>query len=184
MFCWDTLPQGSGTNVVAEQSLVVPSDGGPLASRSGLSDGGPLERMAALCEREAMEPGVVMEEVCARVLEGSSLAEVAKDWGLPRHRFMVWVSGDDERRAQYEGALRLRADELVHESLMDAGEMERAGHKLKVAGLWDRARFGRGDSTGTGIKVVVMRFSESSMQSADSSVTLDGTLDGTLGMDK
>ena len=29
------------------------------------------------------------------------------------------------------------------------------GHKLKVAGLWDRKRFGRGDGGGVGLKVVV-----------------------------
>ena len=70
----------------------------------------------------------------------------------------------------YEGALRLRADELVHESLGDAHEGELAGHKLKVAGLWDRKRFGRGDGGGVGLKVVVQRFQESSVDQ-----TTDGT---------
>ena len=132
-----------------------------------LSDGGPVERYERLLERPADE---VMAEVCARVVEGDSLRAVARDFGVPVARFMVWVTADDERRGMYEGALRLRADELVHESLVDVG-VERLGeHKLKVAGLWDRKRFGRGDGGGIGLKVVVQRFSESSQ---------DGTADGT-----
>lgn len=132
-----------------------------------LSDGGPLERYERLLARPVDE---VMGEVCARVVEGDSLRMVARDWGLPVARFMVWVTADDERRAQYEGALRLRADELVHESLGDAQEGEVAGHKLKVAGLWDRKRFGKGDGGGIGLKVVVQRFSEGT-----AGQSLDGT---------
>ncbi len=132
-----------------------------------VSDGGPLERYERLLERPVDE---VMSEVCARVVEGDSLRAVARDWGLPVARFMTWVASDDERRGMYEGALRLRADELVHESLTDAGEQELAGHKLKVAGLWDRKRFGRGDGGGVGLKVVVQRFQESSVDQ-----TTDGT---------
>lgn len=135
-----------------------------------VSDGGPVERYERLLERPQDE---VMGEVCARVVEGDSLRMVARDWGLPCARFMVWVTSDDERRAMYEGALRLRADELVHESLGDASEDELAGHKLKVAGLWDRKRFGRGDGGGVGLKVVVNRFGgegESHDQNAATSI--------------
>lgn len=141
-----------------------------LMSGSGavqVSDGGPVERYERLMERPVEE---VMGEVCARVVEGDSLRTVARDMGLPVARFMTWVASDDERRGMYEGALRLRADELVHESLTDAGEQELAGHKLKVAGLWDRKRFGRGDGGGVGLKVVVQRFQESSVDQ-----TTDGT---------
>lgn len=134
---------------------------------ASLSDGGPVERYERLLERPVDE---VMSELCARVVEGDSLRAVARDWGLPVARFMTWVASDDERRGMYEGALRLRADELVHESLTDAGEQELAGHKLKVAGLWDRKRFGRGDGGGVGLKVVVQRFQESSVDQ-----TTDGT---------
>lgn len=141
-----------------------------MSSAVQLSDGGPVERYERLLERYAAEPSEVMGEVCARVVEGDSLRMVARDWGLPCARFMVWVTSDDERRAQYEGALRLRADELVHESLGDATENEVAGHKLKVAGLWDRKRFGRGDGGGIGLKVVVQRFSEGT-----AGQSLDGT---------
>ena len=133
------------------------------------SDGGPMERYERLLARPVDE---VMGEVCARVVEGDSLRMVARDWGLPCARFMVWVTSDDERRAQYEGALRLRADELVHESLGDAQEGEVAGHKLKVAGLWDRKRFGKGDGGGIGLKVVVNRFGGDSDGSHDQSVEI------------
>ena len=137
-----------------------------------VSDGGPVERYERLLERYAAEPGEVMGEVCARVVEGDSLRTVARDMGLPAARFMTWVAADDERRSMYEGALRLRADELVHESLGDAHEGELAGHKLKVAGLWDRKRFGRGDGGGVGLKVVVNRFGGGSDESHDQSVEI------------
>jgi hypothetical protein len=141
------------------------------ATDVALSDGGPVERYERLLERPQDE---VMAEVCARVVEGDSLRMVAKDWGLPVVRFMVWVTGDDERRGAYEGALRLRADELVHESLGDVG-VERLGeHKLKVAGLWDRKRFGRGDGGGVGLKVIVSRFGEGSIPDQSIEVTSTG----------
>ena len=151
-----------------------------------VSDGGPLERYERLLERPWEE---VMGEVCARVVEGDSLRTVARDWGLPCARFMVWVTSDDERRGMYEGALRLRADELVHESVGIADEQHlavgpngkefdpevprdslRVKTRLAAAGLWDRKRFGRGDGGGVGLKVVVQRFQESSGEQ-----TTDGT---------
>ena len=168
-----------------------------LMSSSGavqLSDGGPVERYERLLERPWDE---VMSEVCARVVEGDSLRAVARDWGLPVARFMTWVASDDERRGMYEGALRLRADELVHESLgvADNNTVEMCDGRLKdgsmaqvpvaadpqrdslrvktrlaAAGLWDRKRFGRGDGGGVGLKVVVQRFQESSVDQ-----TTDGT---------
>ena len=158
MLCWDNSPKGP---------IGGPGQKGVSMSAVMLSDGGPVERYERLLERPVDE---VMAEVCARVVEGDSLRAVARDFGVPVARFMVWVTSDDERRGMYEGALRLRADELVHESLVDADPGELAGHKLKVAGLWDRKRFGRGDGGGVGLKVVVQRFSEASQ---------DGTADGT-----
>jgi len=140
-----------------------------------VSDGGPVERYERLMERPVDE---VMGEVCARVVEGDSLRAVARDFGVPVARFMVWVTSDDERRGMYEGALRLRADELVHESLVDVPEDELGSHKLKVAGLWDRKRFGRGDGGGVGLKVVVQRFSESAQgESADGTSVTVGTME-------
>ena len=138
----------------------------------GVSDGGPVERYERLLERPVEE---VMGEVCARVVEGDSLRTVARDMGLPVARFMTWVASDDERRGMYEGALRLRADELVHESLSDVADTtpgELGSHKLKVAGLWDRKRFGRGDGGGVGLKVVVNRFGGGSDESHDQSVEI------------
>ena len=123
-----------------------------------LSDGGPVERYERLMERPVDE---VMGEVCARVVEGDSLRTVARDMGLPVARFMTWVASDDERRGMYEGALRLRADELVHESL-DMATKDPAKTALYVAGLWDRKRFGRGDGGGVGLRVVVQRFADGS----------------------
>ena len=86
---------------------------------------GLLERYERLLERPSMRSWA---EVCARVVEGDSLdGRWRETWVLPCARFMVWVTADDERRGMYEGALRLRADELVHESLVDVAEDELAG---------------------------------------------------------
>ena len=153
-----------------------------------VSDGGPVERYERLLERPQDE---VMGEVCARVVEGDSLRAVARDWGLPVARFMTWVASDDERRGMYEGALRLRADELVHESVGIADEQHlavgpngkefdpevprdslRVKTRLAAAGLWDRKRFGRGDGGGVGLKVVVNRFGGGSDESHDQSVEI------------
>ena len=161
-----------------------------------VSDGGPVERYERLMERPVEE---VMGEVCARVVEGDSLRTVARDMGLPVARFMTWVASDDERRGMYEGALRLRADELVHESLgvadnntvemcdvrLKDGSMAqvpvaadpqrdslRVKTRLAAAGLWDRKRFGRGDGGGVGLKVVVNRFGGGSDESHDQSVEI------------
>ena len=90
-----------------------------------------MERYERLLERPAEE---VMGEVCARVVEGDSLRAVARDWGLPVARFMMWVTRDDERRGMYEGALRLRADELVHESLGDADPVNWRGISSRSRG--------------------------------------------------
>ena len=134
-----------------------------------LSDGGPMERYERLLQEPAAE---VMGRVCQLVVEGDRLRRIAQDWGVPVARFMTWVAEDEERRAAYEGALRMRADELVHESLEDAGEEERAGHKLKVAGLWDRKRFGRGDGGGIGLKVIVQRFADSSGEQSSEQIAI------------
>lgn len=155
-----------------------------------------MERYERLLERPVDE---VMSEVCARVVEGDSLRMVARDMGLPVARFMTWVASDDERRGMYEGALRLRADELVHESLgvadnntvemcdvrLKDGSMAqvpvaadpqrdslRVKTRLAAAGLWDRKRFGRGDGGGVGLKVVVNRFGGGSDESHDQSVEI------------
>mgnify|MGYP003440306893 FL=1 len=167
-----------------------------------VSDGGPVERYERLLERPVDE---VMSEVCARVEEGDGVRMVAREMGLPVARFMTWVASDDERRGMYEGALRLRADELVHESLgvadnntvemcdvrLKDGSMAqvpvaadpqrdslRVKTRLAAAGLWDRKRFGRGDGGGVGLKVVVQRFSESAQgESADGTSVTVGTME-------
>lgn len=134
-----------------------------------VSDGGPVERWDRLMLRPESE---VVDEVVARVVEGDSLGMIARDLGLPRARFIAWMSSDEDRRAAYEGALRMRADELVHESL-SAPTKDPAGHMVKVAGLWDSGRFGKGDGS-SGMKVVVVRFGEGGLQPAtDQSATIE-----------
>jgi hypothetical protein len=60
----------------------------------------------------------------------------------------------------------------VHEALEVVVEDKRADMNLRVAGLWDRRRFGKGDEGGGGLKVVVMRFGESPVSQAADVTTI------------
>ena len=120
---------------------------------------------------------LTIEVVIQRVLDGESLKQIAKSWKVPTLRFVKWVSDDAVRLASYEGALRIRADELIHETLEIAagrqienseGEMvdvtDVARDKLmvdtniKLAAMWDRQRYGGEKGLGgAGITIVVNR---------------------------
>jgi hypothetical protein len=127
------------------------------------------------------------EIVIQRVIDGESLKNIAQAWQLPITRFVKWVSDDETRLAQYEGALRIRADELVYEAVERAegvigadGEMsEVARDKLVVdtnfraAAMWDRQKYGGEKSTGgSGINIIINR--GGSEIPAENTVTIDG----------
>ena len=115
---------------------------------------------------------LTMEIVIQRVLDGESLKAIARSWKLPVTRFIKWISDDEKRLAEYEGALRIRADELVYEAVERAegvvgpdGELSEVARdklvidtNLKVAAMWDRAKYGGEKTTGgAGINIIINR---------------------------
>jgi hypothetical protein len=98
-------------------------------------------------------------------MEGESLKQVARSWGVPVMEFVGWVTGDAERVACYEAALRVRGDEVGREVLSVADEGSdvardalRVRARQWVAGKWDRERYGEGNGRGRGgsVRVVVV----------------------------
>ena len=110
---------------------------------------------------------LTIEVVIQRVLDGESLKRIARSWKIPTLRFVKWVSDDAVRLASYEGALRIRADELIHETLEIAAAADdetvacdklRIDTHIKVAAMWDRQRYGGEKGLGgAGITIVVNR---------------------------
>lgn len=135
---------------------------------------------------------MTMEIVIQRVIDGESLKQIATAWKLPATRFVKWISDDDERLAQYEGALRIRADGLVHEALDIADEQKEAVRengttydpevardklrietRIKAASMWDKQRYGGEKSTGgAGINIIINR--GGAEMPAENTVTIDG----------
>jgi hypothetical protein len=124
---------------------------------------------------------MTMEIVIQRVLDGESLRQIATAWDLPVTRFVKWISDDDARLASYEGALRVRADELVHEALITAETGEDIAMDklvidtgLKIAAMWDKNRYGNEKTLGgTGINIIINR-SGAEIPQNENMVTIDG----------
>ena len=115
---------------------------------------------------------MTMDIVIQRVIDGESLKSIAKSWDLPVTRFIKWISDDEKRLEEYEGALRIRADELVYEAVERAegvvgpdGELSEVARdklvidtNLKVAAMWDRNKYGGEKTTGgAGINIIINR---------------------------
>lgn len=123
---------------------------------------------------------MTMEIVIQRVIDGESLKQIATAWKLPATRFVKWISDDDERLAQYEGALKVRADELVHEAMHTAqfgDDIQRdklvVETKFRVASMWDRQRYGGEKATGgSGINIIINRGGAEMPE--ENTVTIDG----------
>lgn len=120
------------------------------------ADPGPLARFAEVAENASTMPILVQ-----RLSEGETLKEIAKDWEIPYGRLAQWVIEDRERSEQYNVALKVWADALAQECLAIAdeqSEVEKAGGgtfdpdvprdklridtRLRIAGKWDRNRYG------------------------------------------
>ena len=130
---------------------------------------------------------MTMEIVIQRVIDGESLKAIARSWKLPVTRFIKWISDDEKRLAEYEGALRIRADELVYEAVERAegtigpdGELSEVARdklvidtNLKVAAMWDKQKYGGEKTTGgAGINIIINRGGEA--LPAENTVTIDG----------
>ena len=113
---------------------------------------------------------MTMEIVIQRVIDGESLKSIANSWKLPVTRFIKWISEDEKRLADYEGALRIRADELVYAAVERAeGTVDDEGNvsevardklvidtNLKVAAFWDKTRYGNEKAVGgAGINIII-----------------------------
>ena len=115
-----------------------------MESSEVVGDPGPMARLGAVVALPET-PSVVFQRVC----DGETLKEIAKAWGLPVGRFTEWVLMKHE--GMYDAALKVRADQLAHEALerADGADAESVGPaklqvdtRLKLAGKWDRARYG------------------------------------------
>ncbi len=99
-------------------------------------------------ERLKLEPEFP-NEVFRRLSEGETLKAIALEHGLPKGRFVQWYVTVHEKL--YDAALKVRAADLALEALeiSDGGAVEEVGRdklrvdtRLKLAGKWDRARYG------------------------------------------
>jgi len=132
---------------------------------------------------------LTMEIVIQRVIDGESLKAIARSWKLPVTRFIKWISDDEKRLAEYEGALRIRADELVYEAVERAegvvgpdGELSEVARdklvidtNLKVAAFWDKTRYGGEKATGgAGINIIINRGGEALPSEITDGITING----------
>ena len=99
----------------------------------------------------------LMDVVVQRVAERETLQDLAAIWDVPYGRLAKWIADDDGRRGQYEGALMLRADleamkaiEIADAESEDvARDKLRVDTRLKLAGKWDRKRYGERQEDGS-----------------------------------
>jgi hypothetical protein len=125
------------------------------------ADPGPIARLE-LVKAADTTPSVIF----SRLTEGESLKEIAKAWAVPAGRFTEWFT--TQHGELYDAALKVRADQLAHKALdvastpqpgvttktkadgsVEVTEEDMLGHRklysetmLKLAGKWDRDRYG------------------------------------------
>jgi hypothetical protein len=111
---------------------------------SRISDPGPLARLEEV-KGDVSLPSVIFQRLC----DGETLREIAAAWQLPKGAFTHWFCV--EHADLYDSALKVRADELVHDSLKIADgatvdtvavEKLRTDVRQKIAAKWDRRRYG------------------------------------------
>ena len=104
-----------------------------------------------LIEASGLE--LFQRKVMADVLEGGSPRDLARQYGVTYADLWRWITEDEERYLDYQKALVGTADDLAHQSLQisdeaDEDEVNVAAKKLRVetrmklAGKWDRHRYG------------------------------------------
>lgn len=109
-----------------------------------MNNPGPLARFEAIKGDESAPL-----QIFSRLAEGESLKQIAKAWEVPKGRFCEWFTS--EHGDLYDAALKVRAAELAIEALEEAHAANpedvavrklRADVALKIAGKWDRQRYG------------------------------------------
>jgi hypothetical protein len=122
---------------------------------------GPLQRL----ELVKQDPQA-MNIISQRVMDGESLKQIAESWGLPVRPFCKWVTDDPNHALEYDAALKIRADEYYHETIMiadaceDKDDVPAARAKMdarhKFAGKLDRERFGdENQGKGAGNSIII-----------------------------
>jgi hypothetical protein len=116
-----------------------------------------LERVDPACA------AATLEEICQRVSDDETLAEVCKAWDLPFGRVRAWIAAEPEREAAYHAALRLRADQLAGETIAIADDVTafpqqkrvRIDTRFKLASYYDKQRFGDAPTVAVSNSVVL-----------------------------
>lgn len=107
-------------------------------------DPGPMARLDEV-KADAGAPSVVFQ----RIADGERLEKIAKEWRVPKGRFVEWFS--TEHADLYDAALKVRAADLALDAMDEALAATpedvsvrklRADVALKLASKWDRARYG------------------------------------------
>jgi hypothetical protein len=110
--------------------------------RDGL---GPMQRW----ERDG--GAVAVSVIVQRVADGETLKEICRSRGWPYSVVAKWIAMDEVVKGAYEGALAIWGDALAQEAvaIADGADPEfvpaaklKVDTRLKLAGKWDRARYG------------------------------------------
>lgn len=118
---------------------------------------------------------MAMEMIGQRVMDGETLKQIARGQGVPVMQFIGWLMADPDRKAAYEAALKVRADELALETVSIAdtvtrlnpdGSVEiadvprdslRVKTRMNLATFLDRERFGERKAPTATARVIVDR---------------------------
>ena len=96
-----------------------------------------------------------MELICRRISDGMSLRRICRARGWPKSIVSKWIAEDQGRRERYDAALSEWADDIAQETLAISDEVKdetepqkitaaklRIDTRLRLAGRWDRRRYG------------------------------------------
>jgi hypothetical protein len=134
----------------AVDQAVLAGAGRVSEARAVERDPGPLARFAEV----AAAPDT-MGIIVQRLTDADApdtLKQIAKDWQVPYGRLCQWITEDRERAEQYSLALKFAADSFAHECVPLADGVSKPEDvpaaklqidtRLRVAGKWDRNRYG------------------------------------------
>ena len=140
--------------------------------------GQPLTRQSKKILADLMTTDEWWDGALDRIACGDSPKAVADDHAVLFGVFLRWIDADPTRRSAYDAALRIAAEAMAHECRTIADEQNavdkpgggtydpdvardklRIETRLKLAGKWDRARYGEKDAgpAGGGVTVIVQR---------------------------
>ncbi|MDP2619283.1 MAG: hypothetical protein Q8P46_03775, partial [Hyphomicrobiales bacterium] len=111
---------------IAGELLPILRAQGPGAEMSALpvADPGPMARLEVV-KADAGAPSVIFQ----RLADGESLKEIAKQWAVPKGRFVEWFT--TTHTDLYDAALKVRAADLALEAI-DIADTPEKGVKTKT----------------------------------------------------